>query len=452
MIGLDLQEPNFVFLQRLTFFTVNTDLEIVQDWARDTVPAFPQRGIAQLRTPPLATAAGTCRKRVRMYLKSSSGRAFKKRIATFINERVSYVWVATVELAQLCPRTYADFRALACLPMNYSLAYKSAPAELRLKVISQELNVKFKSARLTNSQLGTAVHHTSRQWTRRQQQIVNPLKNGSELQALCLTCYIASIHFVGIDDRDRVPQPHHPRQRHPHLTADIPTTPGVVDTGPGKDQLYLTHMGHSVFANDGYLVRVAADGTGVDDIVLDGRPERSSWCLIQRWRDCTGHTGKGQFTCDVAFHSALMNLPGLYDQAKAHQGRILRANIDISRTQTTRTNIRTRYANLPEPIDFDLNAASTTLYWTDRGDPPLGNTLSHDVSAPLKPNTDDANDAAAAKGLSKDTVVAGGFHEAIWLSLDFPGRRAFVADLDSGRMEVLMEDAVTVTVIVHREA
>ncbi|KZP17153.1 hypothetical protein FIBSPDRAFT_747720, partial [Athelia psychrophila] len=117
--------------------------------------------------------------------------------------------------------------------------------------------------------------------------------------------------------------------------------------------------------------------------------------------------------------------------SKAHQGRILRANIDISSTQTpaTRTNIRTLYANLPEPIDFDLNAASKTLYWTDCGDPPLGNTLSHDVSAPLKPNTDDANDAAAAKGLRKDTVVAGGFHEAIGLSLDLPGRCAFVADL-----------------------
>ncbi|KZP17137.1 hypothetical protein FIBSPDRAFT_656141, partial [Athelia psychrophila] len=65
-------------------------------------------------------------------------------------------------------------------------------------------------------------------------------------------------------------------------------------------------------------------------------------------------------------------------KAKAHQGRILRANIDIPPTQTpaSRTSIRTLYANLPEPIDFDLNAASTTLYWTDRGDPPLGNTLS----------------------------------------------------------------------------
>ncbi|KZP17155.1 hypothetical protein FIBSPDRAFT_793573 [Athelia psychrophila] len=133
--------------------------------------------------------------------------------------------------------------------------------------------------------------------------------------------------------------------------------------------------------------------------------------------------------------------------SKAHQGRILRANIDIPPTQTpaSRTSIRTLYANLPEPIDFDLDAASQTLNWTDRGDPPLGNTLSHEVSAPLEPN---ANDAAAAKAPSRDTVVAGKFHEAIWLSLDLPGRRAFVADLngsmyavdlDSGRKEVLIE-------------
>ncbi|KZP02764.1 hypothetical protein FIBSPDRAFT_905564, partial [Athelia psychrophila] len=91
MINLDLQDPNFAFLQHLTFFTVNTDLEIVQDWARDTVPAFPQRGIVQLRTPPLI----------------------------FYSECI-------------------------LLSLVSGLAYKSAPAELRLKAISQELDVKVK--------------------------------------------------------------------------------------------------------------------------------------------------------------------------------------------------------------------------------------------------------------------------------------------------------------------
>lgn len=70
------------------------------------------------------------------------------------------------------------------------------------------------------------------------------------------------------------------------------------------------------------------------------------------------------------------------------------------------------------------------------------------------------NPSAAAKGPSKDTIIASKFHEAIGLSLDLPGRRAFVADLngsvytvdlDSGKKETLIEDAGTVTGIVYCE-
>ncbi|KZP17115.1 hypothetical protein FIBSPDRAFT_934217 [Athelia psychrophila] len=113
------------------------------------------------------------------------------------------------------------------------------------------------------------------------------------------------------------------------------------------------------------------------------------------------------------------------------------------------------YAHLPEPIDLELDPTTQALYWTDRSDPPLGNTLNRaDVCAPLEP-------WAGAKGPSKATIVAGKLHEAIGLSLDLPGRRAFVADLngsvyavdlDSGRKDVLIEDAGTVTGIVYCEA
>ncbi|KZP27104.1 hypothetical protein FIBSPDRAFT_731172, partial [Athelia psychrophila] len=112
------------------------------------------------------------------------------------------------------------------------------------------------------------------------------------------------------------------------------------------------------------------------------------------------------------------------------------------------TDIQTLYAHLPEPIDLQLNTASQMLYWTDRGDLPLGNTLNH------------ADVYAVTKGPSEDPIVAGKFHEAIRLSLDRPGRRAFVADLngsvyavDLGRAEGgLIEDAGMVTGIVHCEA
>jgi len=30
---------------------------------------------------------------------------------------------------------------------------------------------------------------------------------------------------------------------------------------------------------------------------------------------------------------------------------------------------------LPEPIDIELDLANRLIYWTDRGDPPRGNTV-----------------------------------------------------------------------------
>jgi hypothetical protein len=63
--------------------------------------------------------------------------------------------------------------------------------------------------------------------------------------------------------------------------------------------------------------------------------------------------------------------------------RILRANLDIPRgqTPTNRADIELLYNKLPEPIDLDLDLESRLLYWTDRGDPPRGNTVNR---APLE--------------------------------------------------------------------
>ena len=56
----------------------------------------------------------------------------------------------------------------------------------------------------------------------------------------------------------------------------------------------------------------------------------------------------------------------------AGEGRIFRANIEIptGQTPTNRQDIELIYDGLPEPIDLDIDPATRTLYWTDRGDPP----------------------------------------------------------------------------------
>jgi hypothetical protein len=73
------------------------------------------------------------------------------------------------------------------------------------------------------------------------------------------------------------------------------------------------------------------------------------------------------------------------------------------------------YENLPEPIDLDI--ANRTIYWTDRGDPPRGNTVNR---APMD----------TATGNRKDPeIVFSNLMEGIGLFLDVKNERMFVTDL-----------------------
>ena len=102
----------------------------------------------------------------------------------------------------------------------------------------------------------------------------------------------------------------------------------------------------------------------------------------------------------------------------AGEGRILRANLDIPRGQspTNRTDIELLYDELPEPIDLDLDLESRLLYWTDRGDPPRGNTVNR---APLE----------APRGeRPPPEIVFSNLMEGIGLALDTKHGRMFITD------------------------
>jgi hypothetical protein len=102
----------------------------------------------------------------------------------------------------------------------------------------------------------------------------------------------------------------------------------------------------------------------------------------------------------------------------AGEGRILRANLDIpsGQTPTNRTDIELLYDKLPEPIDLDLDLGSRLLYWTDRGDPPRGNTVNR---APLE--------APQAKRPPPE-IVFSNLMEGIGLALDPKHGRMFITD------------------------
>jgi DNA-binding beta-propeller fold protein YncE len=102
----------------------------------------------------------------------------------------------------------------------------------------------------------------------------------------------------------------------------------------------------------------------------------------------------------------------------AEQGRILRASIDMPQVETPadRQDIELLYDALPEPIDLDIDPRTRTLYWTDRGDPPRGNTVNR---APL--------DAASGKRPLPE-IVFDHLMEGIGLALDPKGGRMFITD------------------------
>ena len=81
-----------------------------------------------------------------------------------------------------------------------------------------------------------------------------------------------------------------------------------------------------------------------------------------------------------------------------------------------RKDIEVLFDGLPEPIDLDLDLANRMMYWTDRGDPPRGNTVNR---APMD----------VAPGNRKDPeIVFNHLMEGIGLSLDLKGGRMFLTD------------------------
>jgi DNA-binding beta-propeller fold protein YncE len=103
----------------------------------------------------------------------------------------------------------------------------------------------------------------------------------------------------------------------------------------------------------------------------------------------------------------------------AGQGSVLRASVTMPQGQTAanRRDIELLYDGLPEPIDLDIDPGARTLYWTDRGDPPRGNTVNR---APL--------DVSAGKRGAPE-IVFDHLMEGIGLALDPKGGRMFVTDL-----------------------
>jgi hypothetical protein len=100
-------------------------------------------------------------------------------------------------------------------------------------------------------------------------------------------------------------------------------------------------------------------------------------------------------------------------------GRIFRANIEIPKGEnaSNRTDVELLFDGLPEPIDLELDLTNRLMYWTDRGDPPRGNTVNR---APMD---------ADFKNHPEPKILASHLMEGIGIALDLKGNRMFVTDL-----------------------
>jgi len=151
------------------------------------------------------------------------------------------------------------------------------------------------------------------------------------------------------------------------------------------------------------VMRCNLDGSQLETLIEAGRGEADSRDAT-RW--CVG------LTIDPKFGHIYWTQKG---PDNAGLGRIFRANVEIPAGQTaaTRSDIEIFFDGLPEPIDIELDHKNRVLYWTDRGDPPRGNTVNR-ASIDNKP--------------VEPEIVVTHLMEGIGIALDIPNDRMFVTD------------------------
>jgi len=176
-------------------------------------------------------------------------------------------------------------------------------------------------------------------------------------------------------------------------------------------QIYLDKKNGKLYWSDREGMRVMRsnlDGSKMETLVQTGQGETDrldamKWCV-----GITVDTERGQ----------------IYWTQKgpdnAGQGRIFRAGMEIPKGQspTNRTDLEVLFDNLPEPIDLELDSKNRMLYWTDRGDPPGGNTVNRAaIDVDLK-----------KKERQAPEILVTHLMEGIGIALDLKRERMFLTD------------------------
>lgn len=223
--------------------------------------------------------------------------------------------------------------------------------------------------------------------------------------------------------------------------------PDGIEVDVEAGHIYWTNMGNPT-ANDGSIERADLDGTNRKTIVPPGATFTPKQLKLDKqggkiyWSDregmrvmranfngseietlvdtSEGETRPGRDTTKWCVGIAVDRDGGkVYWTQKggdnAGDGRIFRANLEIPKGENSanRSDVEVLFEDLAEPIDLDLDLTNRMIYWTDRGNPPQGNTVS-------RASLDNGKD---------QQILVNDLMEGIGLSLDLKNGRMFFADL-----------------------
>lgn len=237
------------------------------------------------------------------------------------------------------------------------------------------------------------------------------------------------------------------------LIEGLESKPDGIGVDVARGRLYYTFMGvrftgEDFWDNDGYIESANLDGSDRKVLVPEGAfvtgkqlqydkaTDRIYWCDREGMRlmsarpdgsDITTHMQTGTTREEAEdrrnhFVGVAVDPAGgwiyatLKGKPNGNEGRILRVPMTPApgTSPTNRTDAEILFDGLPEPIDLEWVESEKTLYWTDRGDPPKGNTLNRAVIRNGKPENHE--------------ILLSNLQEAIGLAVDHIGRRAFISD------------------------
>ena len=159
------------------------------------------------------------------------------------------------------------------------------------------------------------------------------------------------------------------------------------------------------------VMRADLDGSNVETLVETARGDAAR-ADARNW--CVG------IALDVAGGKVYWTQKG---GDNAGVGSIRRAGLEVPQGESParRSDIEVLFDGLPEPIDLELDLTRRTIYWTDRGDGPRGNTVSR---APMDPPR-----GVHPGSRTDQQILIRDLKEAIGIALDVRGARLYATDL-----------------------